>query len=701
VAARFERFLLYRRLNPLRAENPPALDNLTAQDFGSLESVFGKVMAPDFPGDVVGQVLLEKVQLDSDRFFYAVEYPKEHIANHLYPAIVRLGYPLGENSPAVPWRENLQAMYPDLPEGEPTFLFRAGIIDDVFRPGRLRSSEAASLDVFILATRRWDRFLDTILSKYPIDPSRVYVTGKSYEGVQALSVGLHAPDRIAAVAAFSSVVYPFQVYYRYQHALNCKVLVYGGGDPMFAPGQGVPPGPVYRQQEEEFGRRIQAVAPQNVFRIWDADTHEGVYGRCREAMKEVLGYSRPAYPPRIARRFLLPTEARTEWVTVVQFTNANYAFAPAYAEWDQRRSVSYDRMQTILRCPSLFAEAKDNELDIRAEGVEALDVYLSPRLVNITKPIAISVNGRPAWQGVFTPSVETLLSDFESRRDLRRLSWQRVRISLRDGPAAQSTAGPGGQPLPAGAPPGGPAPRIALDLGAGVQLLMVLIPAGEFDMGSPDAASTRGDDEVPRHRVRITKPFYMAATPVTQRQWEAVMRTRPWGNAPRDQQPDGPAIRVTWYDSMAFCQRLTAATGMAVDLPTEAEWEYACRAGTDTAYSFGSDATMLVDYAWFRGNANDYTHPVGRKKPNAWGLHDMHGNVWQWCKDWWQPDYYSHSPSDDPVCNEPAPGLRLQFRVLRGGSWAAPAEDCRSANREIDTPDHANLVNGFRGVVRP
>jgi len=283
---------------------------------------------------------------------------------------------------------------------------------------------------------------------------------------------------------------------------------------------------------------------------------------------------------------------------------------------------------------------------------------------------------------------------------------EQVALPRKEMPAAPATARAAAVPAvgPAAIPAahaGGPAPRIALNLGDGGQLPMVLIPAGEFDMGSPDAASPRGDDEVPRHRVRITKAFYMGVTPVTQRQWEAVMGTRPWGNSPVDRQPDGPAIRVNWHDATAFCQRLAAATGMTVDLPTEAEWEYACRAGTDTTYSFGSDPAMLGEYAWFRGNASYHTNPVGRKKPNAWGLYDLHGSVWQWCKDWWHPGYYSQSPSDDPVCNEPAPGLRLQFRVLRGGSWAAPAEDCRSANREIDTPDHANLVNGFRIVVRP
>ncbi|KPK65132.1 MAG: hypothetical protein AMK73_03840 [Planctomycetes bacterium SM23_32] len=226
---------------------------------------------------------------------------------------------------------------------------------------------------------------------------------------------------------------------------------------------------------------------------------------------------------------------------------------------------------------------------------------------------------------------------------------------------------------------------------------MVLVQRGEFVMGSPLSEEGRGDDEA-EHKVRITKPFYIGITEVTEPQWKAVMGTEPWG---RSREPNAAAVLLSWHDATAFCERVSAATGKVVELPTEAEWEYACRAGSDTTYAFGPDPNGLNDYAWYKANAGAWPKGVRQKAPNAWGLYDMHGNVWEWCQDWWQRDYYLNSPTDDPVCLEPAADLPTAFRALRGGSWAAPPEQCRSANRHIDGPDHANLVNGFRVVLRP
>jgi formylglycine-generating enzyme required for sulfatase activity len=174
---------------------------------------------------------------------------------------------------------------------------------------------------------------------------------------------------------------------------------------------------------------------------------------------------------------------------------------------------------------------------------------------------------------------------------------------------------------------------------------------------------------------------------VTQAQWEAVMGSNP----SNFKGPDRPVETVSWDDCQAFIKKLNAKGDAQYRLPTEAEWEYACRAGTTTAYYFGDDAGRLGDYAWYTGNSGYETHPTGQKKPNIWGLHDMHGNVWEWCQDWWH-DNYQGAPSDDNAWESPAG----QFRVLRGASWNFNPRDCRSANRYYSTPHNRYCGVGFR-----
>jgi formylglycine-generating enzyme required for sulfatase activity len=225
-------------------------------------------------------------------------------------------------------------------------------------------------------------------------------------------------------------------------------------------------------------------------------------------------------------------------------------------------------------------------------------------------------------------------------------------------------------------------------------MTLKLIPAGEFLMGSPPTEKDRESDEQ-QHRVRITQPFYMGTTEVTQGQWRAVMKTTPWkGWVFAKEGSDYPATAVSWEDAIEFCQRLSATESRTYRLPTEAEWEYACRAGSMTAYCFGDDAASLTDYAWFdenAGNVNEqYAHRVRQKRANAYGLFDMHGNVWEWCSDRYEADYYGKSRSSAP------PGATTgSSRVLRGGSWLFAPQYCRSANRDGDSPSSPGGITGL------
>lgn len=225
------------------------------------------------------------------------------------------------------------------------------------------------------------------------------------------------------------------------------------------------------------------------------------------------------------------------------------------------------------------------------------------------------------------------------------------------------------------------------DLGNGIKLEMVEIQAGVFLMGD--------ENEKPQHKVRITKPFYMGKYLVTQEQWEAVRHSNP----SCFKGPKNPVEQVTWEECQVFLDKLNAKTGehrSKFTLPTEAQWEYACRAGSTTRYCFGNDESGFGDYAWYKDNSREMTHPVGEKKPNVWGLYDMHGNVWEWCQDLYDDGYYVDSPTDDPA--GPTAGSR---RVMRGGAWSVEARECRSAGRNYFLPGFGCASLGFRVVVVP
>ena len=232
--------------------------------------------------------------------------------------------------------------------------------------------------------------------------------------------------------------------------------------------------------------------------------------------------------------------------------------------------------------------------------------------------------------------------------------------------------------------------EIKVDLPGGATMVFVWIEPGTFAMGSLEIGPPTWHlvNERPQHEVRIAEGFYLGKYEITQAQWESVLGTRPWEG--RDWVNEGaeyPAVYISWNDVQDLIHRLNeTAEDSLYRLPTEAEWEWACRAGTTTQWYLGDDPASLEDYAWYMENATlanqTFAHEVGSKFPNAWGLCDMHGNVWEWCWDWYSEDYYSNSPSVSPT--GPASGTQ---RVLRGGGFFVPAELVRSAVRSGAEPD--------------
>jgi formylglycine-generating enzyme required for sulfatase activity len=244
-------------------------------------------------------------------------------------------------------------------------------------------------------------------------------------------------------------------------------------------------------------------------------------------------------------------------------------------------------------------------------------------------------------------------------------------------------------------------------------------------MGSPHTDRPAPSHEKPQHRIRITTSFYLGACEVTRGQFRQFVEhsgyktdadkalprgitvydgaTKKYGFAPEgswrnvgfQQTDEHPVVGVNWNDVTAFCQWIGRKEGKTYRLPTEAEWEYACRAGTTTRFVFDEATELLDAYAWHDKNCGGMTHPVGQKKPNGWGLYDMHGNVWEWCPDGYDAAYYGGSPVIDPM--GAATALN---RVTRGGGWKDPDDNCRSAHRFGHVPGGRSTFLGFRVVAQ-
>ena len=216
-----------------------------------------------------------------------------------------------------------------------------------------------------------------------------------------------------------------------------------------------------------------------------------------------------------------------------------------------------------------------------------------------------------------------------------------------------------------------------------IGMKLVFIPPGEFMMGSPEDEEGRFDNEGPQHRVKITKGFYMGATEVTQAQWQAVM-----GNNPSDFKGDNlPVEFVTWHDATEFCRKLSEKEGKTYRLPTEAEWEYACRAGSTGPYAGNG---KLEDMGWYSANSGDKTHAVATKQANAWGLYDMHGNVWEWCQSKYKAYPYREDDGRESLVD------KTGLRVPRGGGWGSYEIDCRVSIRRYYNPTNWGSYYGFR-----
>jgi formylglycine-generating enzyme required for sulfatase activity len=230
---------------------------------------------------------------------------------------------------------------------------------------------------------------------------------------------------------------------------------------------------------------------------------------------------------------------------------------------------------------------------------------------------------------------------------------------------------------------------------------LVLIPKGTFMMGSPESEERRGYDET-QHQVTISKDYYLGVHEVTQAQYEKVMGKNPshfQGAIVGNENADLPVEMITWDDAVEFCKKLSdlpkeKKAGRVYRLPTEAQWEYACRAGSKTAYSFDDEEGLLPVYGWFYRNSSKRTHTVGLLEPNAWGLYDMHGNVWEWCSDWYG-DYPKGALSD------PTGPKEGSSRAFRGGCWDVVAAYCKSGDRNGYDPSFRDSNGGFRVALSP
>ncbi|MCK4413843.1 MAG: SUMF1/EgtB/PvdO family nonheme iron enzyme [Candidatus Eisenbacteria sp.] len=317
--------------------------------------------------------------------------------------------------------------------------------------------------------------------------------------------------------------------------------------------------------------------------------------------------------------------------------------------------------------------------------------------VHLTPPVALEAQSRLAELGVrdseqvtisTTPESIEIVSTSEPGISETDVAQQEPGFSA-DGSTTDAAPGADASTdLPSSPEGSAPGQVTTYEICPGMDVMFAWIPAGEFEMGSLTSEGGREADEGPRETVRIQSGFWLGQHEITQAQWQGVMGVNPASFMGRDL----PVEQVSWLDADEFIQRLNAHAGRDVyRLPTETEWEYACRAGIDTRFCCGGLEPCLDEHAWFWSNANHRTHPVGLKLPNSWNLYDMHGNVWEWCLDWYDRSSYTTRSQMNPT--GPSTG---SSRVLRGGSWFTGASLCRSASREARDPTRRTNDVGLR-----
>jgi formylglycine-generating enzyme required for sulfatase activity len=341
----------------------------------------------------------------------------------------------------------------------------------------------------------------------------------------------------------------------------------------------------------------------------------------------------------------------------------------------------------ILFGDVIVGESKQQSLVITNSGDAVLSVIsVQPMAEEVTvAPASLSIQpgATDSVAVTYTPITPGDLAGF-------------LRVSSNDPDESMLIVNLGGHGVAVQDPPGNVTVRaITETLPGGVTAEFIQIDPGTFLMGSPGSEPGRDDDESPQHYVTITKGFYLGKTEVTQGQWTGVMGTRPWSDKENVvDHPEHPAVWVTWDDVQEFIEKLNHVAGwMKYRLPTEAEWEYSCRAGTTTSWSFGSDESRLKDYAWYGGSAGEdrYAHRVGTKLPSPWGLHDIHGNVYEWVQGW--KGSYPSEPQVNPVGGPPSGA----GRAARDGYYGSAARYVRSANRMAGSSQStASSALGFR-----
>jgi formylglycine-generating enzyme required for sulfatase activity len=371
----------------------------------------------------------------------------------------------------------------------------------------------------------------------------------------------------------------------------------------------------------------------------------------------------------------------------------NFPFHQHAPEDPEKRALQKRYREELAKSNYLYTEvATPEELELKV--VEALSIFLQERNSKTKRPLStLAILGIVA-----TAVVLSGLLDFGVINALRKDPAAATKT-----PAAPAAAAGATQPAPMKfvKPPAGwkgPVAGVSWVIPDSEIVLLPIAP-GTFKMGSPASEEGRDPDEK-LHQVTISRYFWMGKFEVTQEQWTSLMGSNP--SVFKDSGKDAPVDSVSWHDAMAFCKKLNEReaaagrlpAGYSYTLPTDAEWEYAARAGTSTAFGGTSEKVKLGDIAWYWENSKHRTHPAGQKKPNAWGLHDMHGNVFEWCSDW--VENYSAANTTDPVGQTAG-----SHRVVRGGSWEEPSRCCRSAFRDWKAPGDRYWFLGFRVVLRP